>query len=157
VGRTYDCKTNLFKGEMMDYQALKAEIDAHPEWVGFSDNAIADLLNAKTLTSVQSRFVTARSILAEIADGAAILDALESASAMVPAVKWAMVYLKGETGVDVGYPSTRAQLDALVAGGVLTEAQAEAVKGMALLPSSQAEFLGLGSISYNDVNVARAM
>jgi len=138
----------------MDYHILKTEIDAHPEWAALSDNEIAALLNAKTLTSVQSRFVTARSILAEIADGADILDRLEAASAFVPAVKWAMLYLKGETGIDVGYPSTRAQLDALAAGSILTIDQAEALKAMANVPASRAEILGLGQISYGDVSRA---
>lgn len=142
---------------IMDYQILKTEIDAHPEWAALSDNEIAALLNAKTKTSIQSRFVTARSILAEIADGADILDALEAASAFVPAVKWAMVYLTGETGIDVGYPSTRAQLDGLAAASILTEVQSEAVKAMALLPTSRAEILGLGAVSYNDINAVRAI
>lgn len=136
---------------------LKEEIAAHPEWAELSDNEIADLLNAKTQTSIQPRFITARSILAEIADGAAILDKLDATAALVPAVKWAMLYLKGETGIDVGYPSTRDQLDGLAQAGILTAAQAEEVKTMALQPISRAEQLGLGSVSYNDVNAARAL
>jgi hypothetical protein len=141
----------------MDYQKLKEEIETGPlalDLLGRTDAEVAALLNERTATSVQSRFVTGRTILAEIADGAAILDALEAASAVIPAVKWAMLYLKGETGIDIGYPSTRAQLDALAVAQVLTPTQAEALKDMALLPASRAEIIGLPSVSYGDVSRA---
>jgi hypothetical protein len=141
----------------MDYQKLKEEIETGPlamDLLGRTDAEIAALLNERTATAVQSRFVTGRTILAEIADGADILDALEAASAVIPAVKWAMLYLKGETGIDIGYPSTRAQLDALAVAQVLTTNQAEALKDMALLPASRVEIIGLPSVSYGDVSRA---
>ena len=135
----------------MDYQSLKTEIETHPEWVGLSDNEIAVLFNEKTLTMVQSRFVQARTIVAEIDDGGEILDAIESVSVAVPAVKWMMIYLKGEVGVDVGYPKTRKRIDDLAAGGILTVEQAETVKAMAVVPASIAEVAGFGYISHQQV------
>lgn len=142
----------------MDYQALKNEIGSRPEFVGLSDNDVAGRLNdTSLLRSVQSRFVSARTIIAEIANGSEILDKLEAVSANISAVKWAMSYLKGESGIDIGHPGTISQIDGLVAGAVLTNEEGEALKNMALLPVSRADVLGLGAVSYNDVNIARAM
>lgn len=48
-------------------------------------------------------------------DGAALLDALESQAATVPALKWAFVLInRGE--LDFGSPATRAMIDLMVPG-----------------------------------------
>jgi hypothetical protein len=140
----------------MDYLKLKIEISS-AEYAGKSDDQVAAILNDPRLQAVRSRFITARSMLAELPSAAVILDKLEAAAAIISAVKWAMVYLKGDTGIDVGHPGTIAQLDALAAAGVLSSDEAAAVKNMALQPASPAELLGLGTVSYNDVNIARSL
>ena len=142
----------------MDYQKLKDEIMARPDFVGLSDNTVADILNDPAMqTTIRPRLITARTILAELPNGAEILDKLESVATQVSAVKWSMFYLKGESGIDIGHAGTIAQIDGLVAGGVLESNEGEALKNMALLPTSRADILGLGTISYNDVNRARAI
>ena len=142
----------------MNYQLLKEEVLSRAEFVGLSDDAVTEALNDKSMhKSTQSRFITARTILAELADGSVILDKLEAVATQVSAVKWSMYYLKGESGIDIGHPGTIAQIDGLVSGGVLTSSEGEELKGMALLPTSRAGMLGLGSVSYNDINIARAM
>lgn len=144
----------------MNYHVLKIEIESGPlaaECAGKSDDEIADILNEPRFMAVKSRFITARTMLAELPGAGVILDKLESVASSVPEVKWSMKYLTGETGIDVGHPGTIAQIDALSAGGVLTMAEAESLKNMALQPASRAELAGLGVVSYNDVNKARAL
>lgn len=65
-------------------------------------------------------------------EGAAVLDALDALRTTVSPVKWAWLLLeRGE--LDVGLPSVRAQIDALVPA-VMTAAQAEVLKAFALRP-----------------------
>lgn len=59
--------------------------------------------------------------------GAALLDALESMAASSPPIKWAFRLLE-RGALDFGSAATRAQLDALVAGGVLPAPAAAALK-----------------------------
>ena len=82
----------------------------------------------------QSRFVTARTVLAECVGGQSILDALKAAAAGNSAVNWAMTFLGQEGGLDVGNPATHAMIDQLVAGTALTAAQGAALKALANLP-----------------------
>jgi hypothetical protein len=119
--------------------ALAAEIEANPacaDAVTAKDlDVIASIISAGRKT-LQSRFVTARTILAECgANGPSILDALEAASAGNIAVKWALQFLGRDSGLDVGNPVTQAMIDQLVAGGALTGAQGDALKGLASLPA----------------------
>ncbi len=141
----------------MDYQTLKTEIETGPlaaECAGRSDKEIADILSAVNYQIVKSRFITARSMLAELPDAATILDKLEATSSAIPAVKWAMVYIKGEGGIDIGHPGTITQMDGLAQAGIITVEEATAVKNMALAPASRAEVIGLGSVTYGDVSIA---
>lgn len=119
--------------------ALKAEILANP--------ACADAIAARDLdtiaaivsegrTAAQSRFVTARTVLAECgASGPGILDALEAAAAGNGAVKWALTFLGQDSGLDVGNPVTQAMIDQLTAGGALTGEQGVALKALAMVPA----------------------
>lgn len=66
-------------------------------------------------------------------DGAAVLDALEQLSTQNRVVYWAWYLLRAGT-LDIGSPNSRAQLDVLVQLGVLTTAQADAVKALAVVP-----------------------
>lgn len=84
---------------------------------------------------VQPRFVTARTVLAECgANGAALLDKLDAAGSTNSAVKWAMVFLRQDSGLDVGHPATQYLLQTLVPD-VLTQAEADQLKALAILPA----------------------
>lgn len=90
-------------------------------------------------TATQSRFVTARTVLAECSGGAAILDALtaaaSSAQPYASAVGWAMKFLAQDSGLDVGNPVTQGLIDQLVLAGALQAAQGSALKAMAVMPA----------------------
>ena len=137
---------------------LHTELATDPTQQGYAallpdcPGSVVDKLNAVgALTCVQSRYVTALTVLSLIPDGAAILDALQAAAAQVSAVKWAMFFMtNGSQGVDAGDPTTIALLNALVPG-VLTSAQNIELQGLALLPCSRAQQLGLPPIQVLDV------
>lgn len=94
---------------------------------------LALALNAEGLSAPQQRFVTARGIMSGCADGVAILTALEAAQAN-KAVKWALTFLGQESGLDVGDPFTQGMIGQLVTAGVLTAAQGDQLKALALAP-----------------------
>ena len=146
----------------MDYAALKTEIEAGPlaaECAGKSDDDVAAILNDKRYAATKERYVTARTVLAELGatTGATILDMLEAAATQSSPVKWMLKFLTQDSGLDVGQTETQGCIDALAIAGVLTTDEATALKNMALLPASRAEILGFGAVSYNDVNKARAL
>lgn len=125
---------------------LTEELTIDPLGIGYStmtNGEIEAALNAKTRSRIISRFVTARTILAECADGATILDKLEAAGAQVSAVKWAMRFLQQEGGIDVGHPATLAMVDQLVGAGVLTAAEGAALKNLSVELCSRAEEIGI--------------
>ena len=65
--------------------------------------------------------------------GAAFLDSLTELAATSSPVKWALKLLdRGE--LNIGAAATRGQLDALAAGGVMPQAVADALKGLAVSP-----------------------
>lgn len=141
-------------------QALKAHIAASPDLQqpATLDGAyeIARLLNLPDGTAIRSRFITARTVLAEIGpDGATILDKLEAAAAVIPAVKWAMRFIVQDSGIDIGHPGTQGMTDQLVAGGILTAEEGAALKGLALQPVTRAERLIGTSVTPQDIEEAR--
>lgn len=148
---------------MTRYEQLQHEIYNGPLAAELADMAIANddngivaVLNDETRgTLIKERLCTAGTILSKLGPeiGANVLDKLETAAASLPAVKWAMRLIM-TTGIDVGDPSTRAQLDALAQAGVLTESEAEAIKAIAVFPASRGEIIGLGQISWADVSHA---
>lgn len=145
-------------GDIRAMTTLTEELANDPLGLGYSgmDNSeIEAALNSKTRSRIISRFVTARTILAECADGAAILDKLEAAGATVSAVKWAMRFLQQEGGIDVGHPATLAMVDQLVGAGVLTATEGAALKELSVQVCSRAEELGL-SAQDSDIRNARA-
>lgn len=97
-------------------------------------DALAAGLNAQPESVVQSRFVTARAVMAGCADGIAILDALNDAAVQNSAVAWAVKFLGQEAGLDVGDPYTQSMIDELVKQNVLSQVQAEQLKALALRP-----------------------
>lgn len=120
---------------------LLAEIQAKctPELIASRDDkAILAVVNAGR-TALKDRRVNAATILSELpiagpVQGGVVLDKLEAAGAQVPACKWASRLLLTEIGINVGDPNTQAMLDALAAGSVLTQAEAAALKALAVQP-----------------------
>lgn len=98
-------------------------------------HAIAEIVSIGRTAQVTPTWVSARTLLAQLSDGAAILDALQSASAVVSEVKWAMHYLTGPEGIDIGHPNSSMRLDQLQAGGILTAIQVASIKALANKPS----------------------
>ena len=95
-------------------------------------NGIAALVSVGR-KAVQPRYVTARTVLAEISGGAALLDKMQSIGTTQAAVKYAMTFLNQEAGIDIGNYATQAMIDQLVAGAALTAAEGTSLKNMALL------------------------
>ena len=151
---------------MVNLTQLKAELQADPAGRGYAAHvphapgALADMLNAQSTTLAKSRMITARGIMASYglgpAAGAAFLDKMESLSASVPAIKWAMKFLQAEAGIDVGEPATQLMLTSLIGVGGITADEVNGVKAMALQPASRAEVLfGVGvQIGEADVRAA---
>ena len=138
---------------------LQDELKNDPIGVGYSfmsDAEIMASLNATTRTRNVSRFVTARSILAECADGATILDKLEAASAFVSPVKWAMRFLAQEGGVDAGHPVTLELIGVLEKQGVLTSDEAMQLRNLSVEVCSRADELGIGHVYAETIWNARA-
>lgn len=144
----------------MDYTSLKNELTLDPAalgyaaWLPSSPGMVVQLINEPRFQAIKSRLVTARTALAELASGAAILDKLEAAAAANATVKWAFRFLTQELGLDVGHPNAQATIDALVAAGVLTQGEGDALKALALQPASRAEVLGLGRVTEDDIREA---
>lgn len=142
---------------------LQNELRNDPLQLGYSalmpdcPGLVAEKINTKSRDIVRTRFVTARTILFELGavQGAVVMDALQAASAGVPALRWILpmmtVHRGEESGVDIGAAETRGMVDQLAQAGVLTTEQAEALKGLAIQRSSRAEELGLPLVSVVDV------
>ena len=131
----------------MDYVALKAEINSRADCAAALTARNIDSM-AATLSvgrkAQQTRFVTARTILAECSGGGAILDALDKASVVVitapmtvemqAAIKWALKFLGQDSGLDVGNPATQGLIDACVSLAVLTAPQGASLKSLSNMP-----------------------
>jgi hypothetical protein len=140
---------------------LAAELTTDPlsrgyaQFIPDSPGILADMMNAQIYSMPKERFVTARGVLAAHgAAGATILDKLESAASSVSMIKWALSFLKTDGGIDVGHANTRALIDQLAAGGVLTSTEAGLIKDMAIQPASRADILGLGYVREADIRSA---
>jgi hypothetical protein len=140
-----------------ELSALAAEIKNDPAGLGYAAHLpfdpvrVVDLINMPTYTMLKTRYVTARTILAECADGAALLDALQAAAANVSAVKWMMTFLQQDSGMDAGHPKTQANIDELVAAGMLSSAFGAELKNIALQPASRAEIINVPAPTARDI------
>lgn len=141
----------------MDKAALAAEINNDPAGIGYADyvtespGRIADMMNARTQQMHKPRMVTARGIMASYGlgptAGAAFLDKLQSLSATVPAIRWAMKFLESEAGIDVGESATQLMIASLVSVGGISQQEVDAIKAMALQPAIRAEVVfGNGAV-----------
>jgi broad specificity polyphosphatase/5'/3'-nucleotidase SurE len=82
---------------------------------------------------------------------------MESLSASVPAIKWAMKFLQAEAGIDVGEPATQLMLTSLIGVGGVTQAEVDGVKAMALQPASRAEVLFGAEVQITEADVRAAL
>jgi len=139
---------------------LAAEINTDPLALGYAAHLpgdpqrVVDLLTEQTYSMIKSRYVTARTIMAECEDGAAILDALELLSSEISAVKWMMTFLQQNSGIDAGHPKTQKNLDDLAAIGKLNGAYANELKQIAVQPAARFEMIGIPQPSAHDVVTA---
>lgn len=99
------------------------------------DSALAASLSVGLTATVSPTWVSARTVLAYCTDGAAILDALAGAASTVSAVKWALPYIQGTDGIDMGLPASIQMLNQLQAANVLTTAQVTELKNLAVKPA----------------------
>lgn len=119
----------------MDIKAdILARADLQPALQARDFIALADGLNAQAPLVVQSRFVTMRTVVSECDDANGIITALTAAAAQLPVVAEMLTFLRSDSGMDVGHPRTQAQLDAMAQAGLLSAAQAQALKALALQP-----------------------
>lgn len=139
---------------------IAAEIHADPQGIGYEDmlpdcpGHVCDAINARTRTAYLPRMVTARTVMAEIPNGADILSTLEVAADQIPAVRWALTFLSSDVGLDIGHPATQAQITALAAANVLAASDAQALRDMALQTASRGDQLGVGVVTEADLRAA---
>ena len=130
----------------MHEQAIRELLKSDP-YSSMTDSQVAADLNAtSSVVKAGPIFVTARTLYGDLGPAAAetILQKLEAASASNPVVKRVNAWLlPSEAGVDVTNTSTREQLDALAAGGVLTAGEAASIKALGESVQSKGEQLGL--------------
>jgi hypothetical protein len=126
---------------------LQTELSTDPLGRGYAQyipdcpGILQNMLNEQIYQKYKSRFVTARTVLAEVPGGAEILDKLEAAAQSNSAVKWAMKFITSD-GIDIGFSVTHQLLDSL-SGTVLTQQEVTNLKNLSLQSASRAEVLGL--------------
>lgn len=118
----------------MDLKRLAELIGTMPGYSAQTPTAdVVAWLKEGITVRIAERMVNARTVLSEYPGGpmvaAGVLDALETASQSVSAVKWVMSFLKAD-GIDIADDATRSAIDALVVGGALTSEQGEHLKAM---------------------------
>lgn len=138
---------------------LSEELTADPLGRGYAQfipdapGVLAEMMNALEFDGIGEKFVTGLGLLAQFGTaGASMLEKLESAGSSNPAVKWAMRFVTG-TGIDVGHPTTRWLLDALVPD-VLTSEEAERIKALAATKVSRAAQLSIQRVTEADIREA---
>lgn len=138
-------------------QARLAELDLR----GLSVEAIVARLNAPDtalppVTVLRPTRIGPGTVMAALgpADGAALMDSLTALAQQSRPIHWALgVILRGE--LDLSVANARAQVDQLAAAGVMTPAQAAALKAIAESQRypSWAEHHGL-TVGYREVVIA---
>ena len=148
----------------MDNAKLKikdAELRAdHPDW---TDQQVADNLNAETVTQTYSRFVTYRTLLSElpIEQAMTIIAKIKATAAADPDGVLGVIAPSLEDtaegcGIDMSNANARTFIDGLVATKVLTADEGAAVKGMAERLISWATANGLPPVGPHHVEYARS-
>lgn len=141
---------------------LFAELEADPKNIGYgiliasnNDQGVADLLNNRVFSVTASRMITARGILSDYPGGpaaaATVLDKLEAAAPSIPALKWALSFLKTTEGLDIGHAATQGMIDQLALLETITADEAGKLKGLATTLKSRSEILFGRQSTANDV------
>jgi hypothetical protein len=154
----------------MDYLKLKLAIQTTPECFPYiitntmpidpeyyyKDQMIANIFNATSGTQLVDRYENATGLMSALgtSTAATILEKLEQAKATIPVLKWAMYSIVSSEGINIGDPETQAMIDELVAGDVLTNIEGEAIKNLAIRPSSLAHQTVGQPITPADVSIA---
>lgn len=99
-------------------------------------DGLAAALNAEGLTSLQTRYITMRTISAEFspADARLIIAAVSAASAADVLASEAIGFLRKDSGFDIADPGTQAYIDEMVTSGALSAELGERFKAMGLAP-----------------------
>ncbi len=147
----------------MNIAALKTELLAgHPDTGVYSVVAATAIgqLHAVNRVVPDTERKTFRALVAKVdmAVAGPIIDALKAAASTNSVVATAVSACEdygSNSGLDFSHTSTIAAIDALVAGGALTAAQADVLKAMGQKTISRAEELGLGLIYPIHVTSAR--
>ena len=132
----------------MDYPKLKDEL-ALPAYDGLTDAEAAAALNELTVPVLTQRWVSARTLYDELGPTVAesILGKIDAAAGAGSATMRRVAGWLNEPsgqypGIDVGSAKVQAMIDSL-AGTLLTEAEADAVKGLGITMISRADELGI--------------
>jgi hypothetical protein len=106
---------------------------AQPDLASLPDWEAAAVLNQPdpSLTAIET-WAETRIGIGAILDalgpsaGAQLLDALETLAETQPVIRWGLELIRGP-GLDLSRPSARSQLATLVAGGIMTQSEADAL------------------------------
>lgn len=137
----------------MTPDAIRAAVAASPELLALAQadppgtEAIAQALSAGR-THLVSHFASERGILDRYPGGPMAADALlakleafvQSGHPVARLVSRALKFLAQPEGLDLGAGATQALLAQLAAGGVITDAERDGLRAMAIAPDPVAEF-----------------
>jgi len=146
---------------VVNIQELRDEILNDPLNLGYaqylpsSPGWVVSLLNAPNLLLVKEKYVTVRTLLAQLGVlGAIIAEKLsqfgnddtvyeeQEVQGLKLATKWAMKFIDSDgQGLDLGHVNTQTMIDGLLDISVLTSTEAAALKNLAMQSSSRAEQL----------------
>jgi hypothetical protein len=119
----------------MSHATLKALIENTPECAGKSPEEIASILNALEGTTCVETWATERTIISAFAnpmDGEAFLQKLAAAGQQNPLIARALRWIEpGQQGIDVSHPHTAMLLGSLLQQEAITQAEYNAVMGIA--------------------------
>lgn len=148
----------------MNYQILATEI-AKPEYSGLSDQAVADALNAATITMVRNvptiEIATWAAENGVMAGLFALERAAETPAPLYGVIKTLLTILErlDEWRIlsDGGSPTSAAaaMMAGLIQAGVMSEAQAGELTAMAQAQTSIAAQIGLGRVEAGHVQMVR--
>lgn len=143
-----------------DIPALLVHTNAAPRVDGQTarrdDAEIAGILNNPAHTRIVETRVTDLSLMDSLGVtlANAILDKLTAAGASNSALRRAMKAIESDRGIDIGNDEVRGMIDQLAGGGIITVAEADALKALAVKPCGIAEKTFGFSVSGADVSIA---
>ena len=146
----------------MNLQPLQEEL-AKPEYSGLSDQAAADLVNAKTVAvrelvpcwlvkqlAIESGYWAAIKIASQSSD-----VPLAVRGVALSAVDWIDDSSGKIQNVDMDSPAVLAMLSGLVAAGLLTESQSNDLQALADQTKRWVDVVGIGTVGIGFVRNAR--